>query len=213
MLSGVVSFIIAITGVIAGILALLSDELKKNKRLKYILVAVLLAFSVYSMLGSLLAFSNGSTSKTGDRQFEIPIAVDSNKYWQTSGINVKKGDTVSIKVVGGKWTTGRFELSPGDKKNLPDSYKNLQTLINIQYEQAGQGLYVTCVDSQVKNCPIPEAPWGALVARIDDGVPVLIGKTNSFVAADSGTIFFAINDDLNFLDENFGVLATEISVK
>jgi hypothetical protein len=96
---------------------------------------------------------------------------------------------------------------------LPETYMHVEIFRNIQYEQAGQGLHITCVDARVRNCPLPESPWGALVVKIDEGAPFLVGKATSFVSSYNGIMYLTINDDPDTLDENFGVLALEIDVK
>ncbi|MBI5932403.1 MAG: hypothetical protein HY867_01745 [Chloroflexi bacterium] len=216
MLSSIAGLVIAITGVVAGILALLSDELKKNKNLKYILVGVLIALSVYAMLGSLFSLSNTPNSKSEleleKQRLDIPIAIDSTKDWQKTWISVNKGDTISIQVVSGKWTTGRSTLSVDEKEYLPLTLKNLEIFKNFQYEQNGQGYDRTCNKDNVNNCPVPDAFWGALVARINYGIPFLVGNRNVVVAPSDGVIYLGINDDPNTLSENFGILAVVIDV-
>jgi hypothetical protein len=213
MLSNIAGLFIAIAGVVAGILALLSDELKENKRLKYILVGVLVVLSVYAMIGSLFAFSNVPDSNSQGVSLRVPIAISANQGWQSSRISVSKGDTISVIVLFGKWTTQRFEMPEDIKQTLPDYYKDLEIFGNNQYEQGGEGVDKSCVDYHVQNCPVPNAPWGALVARIEESTPVAIGKSNDFVAPQNGEIFFNINDDTNELYDNFGVLAIKIGVK
>ena len=43
--------------------------------------------------------------------------------------------------------------------------------------------------------PIPNAPAGALVGRIDNGQPFLIGRNTSVRMPANGTLFLGINDD------------------
>lgn len=214
MVSSIAGFVIAITGVIAGILALLSDELKKNKRLKYILVAVLLAFSVYAMLGSLLSMSDtGSTSSN----LNVPIAIDSTKDWQTTGISVKKGDTIVVSVVGGNWTVLRMSVPVGDIAKLPEVYLGTQVWSNVNPENVGDGGDYTCLEYGVPNCPVPTSKVGTLVGKINlSGEPFPIGSRKTFVASSNGVLFLRVNDGekegLAGLNDNNGVLAVEITV-
>ena len=49
--------------------------------------------------------------------------------------------------------------------------------------------------------PIPNAPAGALIGRIDNGQPFLIGRNTSVRMPAGGTLFLGINDD-NVSDNN-----------
>ena len=214
MLSSIAGFVLAITGVIAGILALLSDELKKSKRLKYVLVAVLLAFSVYAMLGSLLAISGTDSSVP---KSSVPIAIDSTKDWQSTGITVQKGDTIVVSVVGGKWTVLRMQVSPNDIAQLPEEYSGMQVWANVNPENTGDGGGYTCFEYGVPNCPVPTAKVGTLIGKLNlNGEPFPIGNKKSFIASDNGLLFLRVNDGekegLANLSDNGGVLAVEIEV-
>jgi hypothetical protein len=209
MLSSVAGFIIAITGVLAGILALMSDELKDNKRLKYILVAVLLALSVYAMFGSLLSIS-GVDSQV--EKSNIPIAIDATKDWQSTGISVQKGDTIVVSVVGGGWTASRRNLSSSE---VSEEYSGWQVWANMNFENLGEGGTYNCIDYGVPNCPVPTSNIATLVGKIDlIGEPFLIGSSNTVTAPRKGNLYLRINDGekegLAGLSDNDGVLAVLI---
>ena len=53
-------------------------------------------------------------------QTDIPIAIDSQKAWQDTGIEVEKGNTVIIEVTGGKWTTSSYPLSQESREKISD---------------------------------------------------------------------------------------------
>jgi hypothetical protein len=42
---------------------------------------------------------------------------------------------------------------------------------------------------------MPDAPAGALIGRIDNGQPFLIGRNTSVRMPSDGTLFLGINDD------------------
>lgn len=212
MLTGIVGFIIAITGVIAGILALLSDELKQNKRLKYILVAVLLAFSIYAMLGSLLDLQSNSAQTS---ESIIPVAVDSTKDWQNTGIMLQKGNTFIVTVVGGKWTVAREQIASGE---LPEKYLGYQVWALAIWENPGDGGATICLDYGVPNCPVPTSKVGLLVGKIGfTGEPFPIGSKKTIIAPASGLLLLRVNDGekegFAGLGDNSGVLAVEIDVQ
>lgn len=212
MLSGFVGLVISITGVVAAVFALLSEELKSNKMVRYSVVGALFALSAYSVAGSLIALSASSDvgiiDESGSDQ--ITVAADSRKFWQSTGLAVEQGDSIALQVDAGYWTTGRRELSPSQKIGLDDYYDHLQVFVNVQYEQAGTGLPGTCESYNVRSCPVPDAPWGALVARIGNGVPFKVGNSANIVASEDGVLLLTINDDPSTLDQNFGVLIVDI---
>ena len=47
------------------------------------------------------------------------------------------------------------------------------------------------------NAPLPTAPLGALIGRIDDGQPFLIGAQRSVRMPASGTLHLRVNDDID----------------
>ena len=45
---------------------------------------------------------------------------------------------------------------------------------------------------------LPEAPWGAFIAKVSEtGKIVLIGKEKTFIAENTGTLFFGVNDNIH----------------
>ncbi len=50
--------------------------------------------------------------------------------------------------------------------------------------------------------PIPNAPAGALIGRVDNGQPFLIGRNTSVRMPASGTLVLGINDDV--VNDNSG---------
>jgi len=73
MLSGVIALIVALVGLVAAISALLSEELNKNKKLKYILVTTLFALTIYAMLGSIVALSNSESATSREQELRATI--------------------------------------------------------------------------------------------------------------------------------------------
>jgi hypothetical protein len=57
--------------------------------------------------------------------------------------------------------------------------------------------------------PVPGAPGGALVARVDNGKPFLIGNQGSVRMPANGTLYLGINDDI--LNDNTGDFYVTIS--
>jgi len=141
-------------------------------------------------------------------QPNVAIAVDSTKTWQPTGIFVTKGDTINIRVVGGKWTTWREKISDNLRAKLPNNEdaKTAEIWINWHLERNGSGSSnAICVDD---NCPLPDQSLGLLVARIDN-TTYIVGTTCSFLATETGQIFLQIND--YFFSDNGGILAVEVN--
>jgi hypothetical protein len=146
-----------------------------------------------------------------------PIAVDSTKDWQSSGISVSKGDTIHIQVVGGHWTTGRGAIPDTVRQALPDNIKGLQIWINYMYEQGGNGNGKLCAEVNLANCPVPSASVGTLIGRIGVSEAFSIGEVNKITASESGTLYLRINDGqpegTSGLEDNAGILAVEVIVQ
>lgn len=70
MLNNVAMAIFGVVGVVAAILALLAQELDKQRWLKYGVVAILLALSVYAMVASVASFGEGR----GDTPSEASVS-------------------------------------------------------------------------------------------------------------------------------------------
>lgn len=211
MLAGITGAIIGILGVVAATFTLLSEELKRNKKLKYAIVAVLFTLALYAMIGSWIAIGNSERSPLQPATSSVPIAVDATKDWQSSAITVNRGDRVSIRVVGGKWTASRRHLTNDERENLPENVKNSQIWVNCLLEDVGDGWEeMTCEDLELDGCPVPTGSIGALVAKIGTGEPFVIGSEGTFIASESGAIFLRMNDSSATLDDNAGVLAIEM---
>jgi type II secretory pathway pseudopilin PulG len=73
MLSGMIALIIAIAGFVATVLTLLSEELNKNKKLKYAIVTILSALALYAMLGSILSIDSSSEASSKEQQLQETI--------------------------------------------------------------------------------------------------------------------------------------------
>jgi hypothetical protein len=75
-------------------------------------------------------------------QSGIAVAIDSTKTWQPTGVFVSKGDTVNIRVTGGKWTTWREGISDNLRSQISsgENAKNAEIWINWHSETNGSGL-------------------------------------------------------------------------
>jgi Ca2+-binding EF-hand superfamily protein len=95
------------------------------------------------------------------------IELGAARGWMDTGFDVRSGETITFE------TTGKVQLST----NTADTAG-----------PAGS-------DRRAQNAPIPNAPAGALIARIDNSQPILIGAHQTLRASQSGRIYLSVNDD------------------
>lgn len=104
------------------------------------------------------------------------------RQWQSTGIKLAPGDSVVLRATG-EWAYSPVVglHGPAGGRPAPTSY------------------------------PLPQAPGGALLARVGDSGPATYaGVRLRLTAAEGGLLYLRINDDL--LGDNQGVLEVEIHV-
>jgi len=121
----------------------------------------------------------GTAGSLGRRQ-TTAFTVPGNQQWIETDVTVQQGANVDFRV------TGEIEYAPRARVTAAGAPRN-----------APGGPEV----------PIANAPAGALIGRIDNGQPFVIGRNTSVRMPASGTLFLGINDD-NVSDNggNFRVL-------
>jgi hypothetical protein len=100
------------------------------------------------------------------------VRVDANRDWTDAGITVRRGD--------------RLTVNPNGNVNLANG---------ISAGVTG----TSAIPSN--NFPLPNAPAGALIARVGNSRPFLVGGQNSIVMPANGRLYFGVNDD-NHADNN-----------
>lgn len=148
-----------------------------------------------------------SVSPTPILETIAPIAVDSTKPWQYSGLNIQQGDILTIHVVSGKWTIWRVPFPTDILDHLAADERNKvsgQIWINKWRETNGQGSS-PCRD----HCPLPDFSTGGLLAKIGQTI-YGVSDNCTFTATQSGRLFLQINDTA--FDDNAGILAVEVSI-
>jgi hypothetical protein len=134
--------------------------------------------------GPILAALNPSSSAAGAvGTTGGAIRVPGNQQWVPSGVTVRRGDTLRFSSTGEvMWTTEAVDrATPAGAMNG---------------RRSGAP-------------PVGEAPGGALVGRIDNGKPFLIGNQNSVRMPAAGQLFLGINDDV--VSDNTGDFFVTIS--
>ena len=112
------------------------------------------------------------------------IVVAAARGWVDTGINVQRGDRISIEA------SGTVTLSTNGADIA---------------EPAGSR-----TGRRADSAPLRGEPAGALIARIDDGAAVLAGNRRTFVASDTGRLYLSVNDD--FFADNAGEYRVTVSI-
>jgi hypothetical protein len=115
----------------------------------------------------------GAAGTFGRRQ-TTTFTVPGNQQWIETDVTVQQGANVDFRV------TGEVEYAPNARVTAAGAPRR------------GPG------GAEV---PIPNGPAGALIGRIDNGQPFIIGRNTSVRMPASGTLFLGINDD-NVSDNN-----------
>ena len=109
----------------------------------------------------------GTAGTVGRRQ-TTSFTVPGNQQWIETDINVRDGETLNFRV------SGEVEYAPNTRVNPAGAARRTPGGPDV---------------------PIPNAPAGALVGRIDNGQPFLIGRNTSVRMPANGTLFLGVNDD------------------
>jgi hypothetical protein len=110
---------------------------------------------------------SGTVGTLGRRQ-TTTYTIPANRQWTETDVNVRDGDTLELRV------SGEIEYAP-----------------NVKVSAAGAPRRTP----GGPDVPIGNAPAGALIGRVDNGQPFLIGRNTSVRMPASGTLFLGINDD------------------
>jgi hypothetical protein len=113
----------------------------------------------------------GSLSRpigTVGRRGAASFGVAANREWTDTGVMVSEGETLALRV------NGQIELAPNQRTGAA----------GIAGGRRGD------------LTPLPAAPAGALIGRIDEGAPFLIGSQGTVRMPASGRLFLGVNDDV-----------------
>jgi len=129
---------------------------------------------------SVAGVSNAGTVGTSGATVTVPA----NQQWVATGFTVRRGETLHFNV------TGDVQWSPDVADNA--------TAAGARTGRRSDGA-----------APVPAAPGGALVARIDNGKAFLIGNQGSVRMPANGQLFLGVNDSI--LTDNGGNFFVTIS--
>lgn len=112
------------------------------------------------------------------------VVVDGARGWVDTGIEVRQGDRISIDASGTVTlsSNGSDVAEPGGSRT----------------------------GRRADSAPLRNEPAGALIARVNNGAPVLVGNRRTFTANDSGRLYLSVNDD--FFNDNVGQYRATVSV-
>ena len=109
------------------------------------------------------------------------ITVSSQQAWTPTGLTVRRGDTVSF--------TASGEIHIGGPGNPSVSAAGIQ--------------------AAAPGAPMANAPAGALIGRVGNGTPFLIGNGRTMRMPNAGQLFVGIND--GHLPDNDGAFQVQVS--
>jgi Ca2+-binding EF-hand superfamily protein len=130
--------------------------------------------------------NDAATGTSGrSRMSEEIVPVDARTRWTDTGVDVRAGDQVIFRA------DGTVSMS-GNANDVADP--------------AGSriGRYASDV-------PLSQFPVGALIGRVGDSAPFIVGDRESFQVQDSGRLYLGIND--GFLGDNSGQFRVSVSVR
>jgi hypothetical protein len=122
---------------------------------------------------------SSSTGTTGSADSR-GVTVSGQQQWTPTGITVRRGEPIMVS-------------ASGDIRIGGDA--------NPSANPGGAG-------QTHQSNPIPSAPTGALIGRINNGQPFLIGSQNRVTAPEAGQLFLGIND--SYLADNQGNFQVEV---
>lgn len=131
-----------------------------------------------------------STGKSSEKQIEIRLHIDGKQGWQDSGLIVPAHSQLGIQYIDGKWTSN----------------------IDGAYVDAGgyPGTFPRDIKGFCGKAPLPDAPNMALIGRVGDGEPFLVGWQATFVTDQAGRLLLRPNDADACLGDNDGTIVISI---
>jgi hypothetical protein len=121
----------------------------------------------------------GDATPAGDAR---EIRIDPRERWVATGVYVRSGDHVNINA------RGTIQM----RENAPDD------IATPAGSRSGR---------RADNAPFRDQPAGALIGRIGNGTPFLIGNLGAFTATGTGQLYLGVNDD-HLLDNSGEFIVT-----
>ncbi|MEO8084373.1 MAG: hypothetical protein ABI780_11165 [Ardenticatenales bacterium] len=122
----------------------------------------------------------------------MPLAVRAVVGWQDAAVDVAVGDAIAVRYISGTWT-----INVAGHWFDADGYP---------------GYYPHDTQGACAQADLPDEQNGALIGRIGDGPPFLIGSLRSLTADRAGTLQMRMNDADACLSDNGGSVAVVITL-
>ncbi len=123
----------------------------------------------------------------------VSAVVAANGGWQRTQVTVQAGGQLTISATG-RWASAPQSPNTIARANIPG------TDANGYPNTAGQGQTI-----------LPSANIGALIGRIGDGAPFLVGASYNGTAPASGVLSLSMNDNSESFGDNSGRLAVNVT--
>jgi len=129
---------------------------------------------------------------------QILVSVPAEKYWSSTGVNVKKGDWLHF-TAEGEWWNGISQTDADGDKGWP---------FGIGRPSCGQ-------------CPVVGGNLGELVGKMEGGLLFRIGRCRTEIIQRDGTLLLAMNENTgkcksggegSCYDDNKGTLNVKITI-
>jgi len=141
---------------------------------------------------------NGGANETSK------FTVSANQSWQDTGVTLSAGDNISITYLSGQWDW-TSEYPDFDAQGDPNPQNTCEHISKLIAPGATPGI-----------CALPSAQAGALVGKIGNGTPFLVGDNYTFTISNnvkSGTRLYLMNNDVfDGLGDNSGKIEVMISI-
>jgi hypothetical protein len=129
-----------------------------------------------------LANPSGGSNVVATTGSNGSVAVPGNQDWVSTNVSVTRGERVNVTA------SGQVKYGPERDHNASVAGSRLQ---------------------RNPNAPVPNAPLGALIGRVDDGPAFYIGSTRQVTMPADGTLYLRVNDDI--LTDNSGAFQVRIT--
>lgn len=145
---------------------------------------------------------------------ELEVSVAGDEGWQDTGLFLRAQDAIRLRAVSGSWQLpgpragiGREGPDPG----APTPMVALQVDPALRAPDEASAQEETGVVAMVARGPLPGAPYGALIARVGEGPPML--ATGRIEAQEAGRLYLRANVGDDRLGEAGGAVVVRIAVE
>lgn len=171
------------------------SQQKVAVRLTMVVVSCLILGITSVLVWSLLSATNNLP--THPPVSSLTIEIPANVAWVNTGLTLQAGQFATASATGdvSLWNLPNGKASPNGGEFTCDKAE-AEASAGRKYED---------------DCLMKDKPWGALIGRVGDGTPFVIGTSFRFESTNSGNLFLAINECCDWSD-NSGAYQVTISL-